>query len=84
MAFDLSGDLFDHLLKNLEADAVTTTGGYTCDVWSEYRNKANLRIAADSYLFGLMNGSLGWEQEIKQVFGTQMQQILITNGRMVK
>lgn len=24
MAFDLSGDLFDHLLKNLEADAVTT------------------------------------------------------------
>ena len=39
-----------------KADAVTTTGGYTCDVWSEYRNKANLRIAADSYLFGLMNG----------------------------
>lgn len=39
-----------------KADAITTTGSYTCDVWSESRNKTNLRIGADSYLFGLMNG----------------------------
>lgn len=39
-----------------KADAVTITGDYTCDVWSKYRNTANLRMRADSYLFGLMNG----------------------------
>jgi hypothetical protein len=38
-----------------KADAeVRTIGDPTCDIWSEYRNNAN--ISAEAYLFGLMNG----------------------------
>jgi hypothetical protein len=44
---------------------VVTMGDYTCDLWSEYRNGgANLRMATNSYLFGLMDGlAVGTEND---------------------